>query len=421
MASNQEQGIEEGARDDEDDGILPVRPNGPTRKRARESGGHSRSTMSYPRRRATTACTLCRARKTKCNNARPQCSLCAEIGANCVYEDRSDLSSFDPASLAILDRVNEVIKRLDNLPARVTDLTPGLQYSLPTSELPRPLVSLDATYPAPSVSSTTFPENLLSLNILSPGSGYAAHESAADYLKIPWQKTNPDAILSWPVFESRYPQGCINDAVFETGSQLVNTDITSDVQRHPRSRPARSIIGFHERDVPRLIEKFLSLVHTKNPILEVEGLKSYALRVAEEGPGWDGGSCLVLLACAMGCVSAPFHVARNQFEGGTSVFTSSPAEDEAPDLPLGEQYYLLARKRIGLLDQSLLAAQCFFLCGVYLMYTLRPVDAWQNFVQAGMIYQVYLRKNTARTLDDDRTKISRLEHSLYWSCFKSEW
>jgi hypothetical protein len=55
---------------------------------------NSRAIMSYPRKRAVTACQLCRHRKTKCNNERPKCKLCADVGADCVYEDRADHSSY---------------------------------------------------------------------------------------------------------------------------------------------------------------------------------------------------------------------------------------------------------------------------------------------------------------------------------------
>ena len=32
------------------------------------------------------ACLVCRGRKTKCDNQRPQCGFCKQTGAECVYE-----------------------------------------------------------------------------------------------------------------------------------------------------------------------------------------------------------------------------------------------------------------------------------------------------------------------------------------------
>ncbi len=60
-------------------------------KRARNDV--TRSSMSYPRRRAVRACQLCRTRKTKCNNFRPVCGACSQINATCIYDDNSDHSS----------------------------------------------------------------------------------------------------------------------------------------------------------------------------------------------------------------------------------------------------------------------------------------------------------------------------------------
>lgn len=79
---------------------------------------------------------------------------------------------------------------------------------------------------------------------------------------------------------------------------------------------------------------------------------------------------------------------------------------------------MLARKRIGLLSQSMLATQCHFLSGIFLMYCFKPLEAFQNFHQASMTFQIYFRSVTAsiRSASD-----SRAEQRLFWSCFESEW
>lgn len=41
---------------------------------------------SYKRRRIALACTSCRNRKSRCNGAKPACSLCIELGFECVYQ-----------------------------------------------------------------------------------------------------------------------------------------------------------------------------------------------------------------------------------------------------------------------------------------------------------------------------------------------
>ncbi|KAJ5031392.1 hypothetical protein J3E73DRAFT_428551 [Bipolaris maydis] len=66
-----------------------------------------RGSASYPRKRAVKACQVCRSRKTKCDNAKPACSFCVKVGATCV-QTPVDLSCFDPASLHILQRLDDL-------------------------------------------------------------------------------------------------------------------------------------------------------------------------------------------------------------------------------------------------------------------------------------------------------------------------
>ena len=65
--------------------------DGPAKKRARTSDSSEVPILST-RKRAATACRLCRTRKTKCSNGRPKCKLCADTKAECVYEDASSTS-----------------------------------------------------------------------------------------------------------------------------------------------------------------------------------------------------------------------------------------------------------------------------------------------------------------------------------------
>lgn len=42
------------------------------------------------------------------------------------------------------------------------------------------------------------------------------------------------------------------------------------------------------------VDKFLTFVHIKNPILDAATIKDYARRVSEDGPGWDAPAWLVV-------------------------------------------------------------------------------------------------------------------------------
>lgn len=72
-------------------GTAADQPLEQSRKRRRTE--KSRVGAAYSRKRAVAACRLCRARKIKCNNARPSCGGCMSSGSICVYQDSQDHSA----------------------------------------------------------------------------------------------------------------------------------------------------------------------------------------------------------------------------------------------------------------------------------------------------------------------------------------
>ncbi|KAH6954526.1 fungal-specific transcription factor domain-containing protein [Fusarium avenaceum] len=100
------------------------------RKRARQPTSDTR----YPRKRSLKACHVCRARKTKCDNAQPTCGFCASLNIPCSYDNsEKDRSSFDPASLEILRQLGQIISSQDDLAQTVRSI--AASHSHPTSSL----------------------------------------------------------------------------------------------------------------------------------------------------------------------------------------------------------------------------------------------------------------------------------------------
>lgn len=202
--------------------------------------------------------------------------------------------------------------------------------------------------------------------------------------------------------------------------------------------PTGGLMPANEEQIPALVDKFLENVHTKNPVLDVEQLVKQARTIAGRGLGWDGWSCLVLLASALGTIAKPFEsavtVSTSPGMGGMSGnrwITDAPTTPK--ELQQAESYFALASRRLGSLKHSILGAQCYFFAGVYLMYTLRPLVSWQYFIQASHLYQLYMKTTHGLAADISQLgqlpiqhsnmpdgKQRRLEESLYWSCFKSE-
>jgi hypothetical protein len=117
------------------------------------------------------------------------------------------------------------------------------------------------------------------------------------------------------------------------------------------------------------------------------------------------------LIYALGSIATPYEKASSE--------TSSNFRRSA-EFRQAESFFLAAQKRMGTLlcRSGVIEAQCFFLAGVYLMSTLRPIEGWKMFVQALACCQGF--HDHRRTFDAQYEGVYQLEQSIYWTCFKSE-
>ena len=196
-------------------------------------------------------------------------------------------------------------------------------------------------------------------------------EPSKDFLQIPAHRTTADTVLNWEVFEGKYPPMALIGVLFsrvEDGTSY-NTGPTID-----HVTPAGGLMPVNEEHIPLLVDKFLENVHTKNPVLDVEQLVKRARTIAGQGLGWDGWSCLVLLASALGTIAKPFDSTVNvaPSPGGLDSVSNAMWITDAPTTPKelqqAESYFTLATRRIGSLKHSILGAQCYFFAGVYRTY-----------------------------------------------------
>ena len=177
----------------------------------------------------------------------------------------------------------------------------------------------------------------------------SAVESSRDFLQIPPHRASADSVLEWEIFGGKYGPDTLIGSLFQS------RDDTAGVS--PGSR------GLHPPDeerIPALIDSFLQNVHIKNPLLDVETLVKHGRTCAERGVGWDGLSCLVLPACALGTIAKPFSESiapRGGGGGACSVHVYSK------ELQQAESCFALACRRIGLLTHTLVGAQCHFFAG----------------------------------------------------------
>jgi Fungal Zn(2)-Cys(6) binuclear cluster domain len=254
---------------------------------APEPSNRTRRAASYNRRRAENACVVCRARKTRCDNQRPVCGFCAATGGECQYAD-SDPARFDRASLAILQRLSELESRL------VSHIDESLKEpqvnSLATGDGRAAQLTDSSDHPS-TTTSGHFSSNLHNnATDLGPETVIDLHEDAPPSSKALLQSSKmcADSILKWPIFTQAAPhlEKELQTPIMEVFAQA-DTTVTA-------SNKGASMMNLESEWINRLVENFLTHNHVKNPILDVDLLRSYARDFGETGPQWDEKSCLMV-------------------------------------------------------------------------------------------------------------------------------
>lgn len=162
--------------------------------------------------------------------------------------------SFDPASLLILQKLNEVLTKLDEDRHQWSSRANGDLH----------VPERDQRDHVPAMSENTETESIL------------------DAYKVQTSYTSADTVLSWPVFGSRCFQNCLSDELFVAEYSVLEASET--VHR----------TSYHEEEIPDLVDQFLRHVHIKNPILDPKQLRADARKLTEYGVRWDGTSCVVV-------------------------------------------------------------------------------------------------------------------------------
>lgn len=270
----------------------------------------------------------------------------------------------ETATQTILDRLDSLRSELDTVKRSTASFPPAQAFAPPQQHLPQPHqqqhlhdIPIDAALAAPS-SATSY-------------------EPSRDFLRIPPHRASADTILQWDVFEGRFTPNTLIGVLFrpEQSQDEVapGTTVTGPGQSPSDLVTApQGLTPPDDEQIPSLVDRFLTNVYTKNPILDVERLVKHGRRCAERGVGWDGWSCLVLLACALGSVAKPFD---RSLQLGKLVPGTGPGEQTeagagkssarlyARELQQGDSCFTLACRRLGSLKYSMLGAQCHFFAG----------------------------------------------------------
>lgn len=316
-----------------------------------------RGSASYTRKRAVTACQVCRARRTKCDNLKPSCSFCLKVGAKCI-QSSVDFSSFDAASLQIL-------QRLDDLEALFRK-THG-------------------------------------------GDGTAEHgDSTAPEFEEPIDRSRLlprpiDQILEWDVLKGLRAQDqpggptypCANSTTQMTGSPPT--------------------FGFEELEPHRikaLLDSFFNHVHVKNPVLDEQHTRNLVLRVCMHGIDWSPDACLALLVCALGTIATPLN--EEYITRESDAYRTAESFFLAAKKRLG---MLIAESSIREAQCLFLAGVYSMHTFARLpawRYFMQSLACCQTFESLTTVRQDY------GALEERERRRIAAEQAIYWSAWKSE-
>ncbi|CVL08635.1 uncharacterized protein FMAN_06899 [Fusarium mangiferae] len=296
---------------------------------------------------------------------------------------------FDPASIAILQRLNQVLESVGDIPGIIKA---NVETALKNTASPASRV-------------------VAGVDSFSDSQGLSS-----DDLTAPTVILSVESVLEWPILAGIVDPSHILEALSDTKAGRGHaSSLTCGTDSSPDFNTGLTPIAVDEKGIPRLVCQFLQHVHPVNPILDVDEIYSHSLRFSETGITWDGESCIVLIACALGCIAKPYNTMVTSPSGPSA---ASSIESQGEELEMASAYFELARQRLSLLDQSLLAAQCHFFAGVYYMFTLAPLRAWSQFEHAANIFYIYWTYLSRK--DSQPVHLRRLARSLYWSCLKSQ-
>lgn len=354
-----------------------------------------------PRTRGAIACDKCRSRKTRCDGARPSCGYCTHNDHDCVYPDSANNQVLD----AIRD-LSALVETKHNVcsicsASLVNDTIvyrPGQSTATP-DHFHGPATAYSAS---DSAQGHARPGSAVSQALLKPLSGVA---------QPPLKPRGIETILGWGSLSHLDRQRCFYAS-----------------ENAPALAPS-SVPGLNVDKLCHLESKYIDGVHSKNPALDLATLHHLVLDVAENGLDWSSRTCLVCLVLAIGAISQQYqdqHLSpENLLTPGAPQVTpaTSPAlAGTEPDLAL--QFWGIAAKRLGLVigQRDVQAVQCLCLTGIWYMYQMEPIQAWQYFNLAGSAWYAINMIDHATSGDDPSSTNAgsfTTMQALYFTIWKS--
>ncbi|KAF2191471.1 hypothetical protein K469DRAFT_746795 [Zopfia rhizophila CBS 207.26] len=329
----------------------------------------------YPRKRASKACEVCRVRKVRCDARKPGCGTCIKLGITCSYATvRNNRPEQDAAGLFL----NKLDARLDRLEAKLDQ-------------------SLNSNPAAPSFNHVTFsvptptPQHPFPNGPTSPSSPVTTRLLGYDHIGLPFgfliHLANHKVA---PTFQS---------LEFDESEVYLEREIAQGKDLYQAGVPGA--LDLSPRLCGRFLQSFSRNVLTWFPIFDQQSFsklaaKSYTHHFDQSDPE----TCLILLMLSLGALSK----------------AKDLTSDDPHQFP-GLNYFLSACKALNMgitPGYSLIEMQCQILISLYLLLSLRPLQASNAIFLASRSVLTLLNLRSRLSVD---AQLRECCHRAYWVCF----
>lgn len=328
-------------------------------------------TLDYPRRRAAIACDICRSRKSKCDGSKPKCKLCTDLGAVCSYREPG-------VKLDAGDRL--ILERLSHIEGLLQTSLSGRPNG-PTSPANSNAISEGRSF---NVSIGSCAGSL-------PLSGFGISPST-NISVMPKTHTTPALhLLQWPVIRDLVSKQCDPQVLMQL-----------EMSREPLGVQTPHTLNLTSEKTLKYAQSYFEKVNVWYAVVNPYSWYSH-FRIASSLSFRSGPeSCIVLLVLALGQAAS----------AGTSVSQVRQGQP-APGMDyFGAAWTLLPSLMVR---NDVVSAQCHILASAYLLYIVRPLEAWNLLCNASIKLQLLLSAPNSIP-----PQVRELSERVYWNTLMIE-
>lgn len=250
-----------------------------------------RSAAIYERKRSSTACSVCRARKTKCDGRRPTCGFCRATSGNCRYPE-PHASKLDQGSLQVLTRIGQleeslkayISEALGDKEGNVDALNEGdygaTDFSRETDKVETSATSSQPATELNNAKRHNRPDNISTLGGVPPSTAVLSHAS----------EISLEAVLRWPIFSELLPH--LSPEIHTSTTEILAND--GPLATVSEDDIANALQNLTIESVEHLVDNFLNNNNIKNPVLDGATLRYQVQRFNSSGVQWDRTTCLIV-------------------------------------------------------------------------------------------------------------------------------